>query len=582
RALQRPKTRIYFREGRHFVGDNRNYGISQARGKYICCLDADDLIRPTYLEKAVFLLEAQGYDVVSTSIQCFGDSAVYYGMWRFPTLADMVRGNHVSTCAVFRKDLWKKAGGFQDTGIGRDYVYEDWRLWIRFSALGARIANIVEESLFRYRVHSESSLSKQDETVPPLARQHEAVVTFNDDVLTDEAFRLSEDRKRQRIQVLGPLVNLLSRQTPDAGAPTVLIALPFLFVGGAERLLSEMSLHLRTRGYRIVIVTTVPVDPKFGDSTEWFERATAEIFHLPRFLEPEWWREFIFYLIETKDVSLLWLAGSVVVYDLLPEIKAEWPGLKVTDLLFNTVGHTASNRKHRELIDVTLVENREVHDWLLKAGENPEKVLLIPSGVDLERYRPGPKPGRLLEELGIDPSSFIVGFSGRMSEEKSPESFLEIADRCRDDSRFVFLMTGAGPLADSVRQRIDGMGLGDRLRFLGKVEDVRQVLALYDVLVLPSRLDGRPVVVLESLAMGVPVVASRVGGVPELVREGETGFLCESGDVSGFADRVRWLAAHPQEHRRMKAAARAFAEAELDGRRMLQRYEEAIRGVLIS
>ncbi len=85
---------------------------------------------------------------------------------------------------------------------------------------------------------------------------------------------------------------------------------------------------------------------------------------------------------------------------------------------------------------------------------------------------------------------------------------------------------------------------------------------------------------LESLALGVPVIASRVGALPELVQEGVTGFLCEPGDTGAFAERIRWLAAHPDEHRKMKAAARAFAEAELDTRQMFERYEEAVCEVL--
>lgn len=579
RALRRAKTRVWFRQGRHLVGDNRNYGIARARGKYVCCLDADDLLRPTYLEKAVFLLEGQGYDVISTSIESFGEDTRVYRVERYPTLADMVQGNHVPTCAVFRKELWERAGGFQDAGIGAEHIYEDWRLWVRFAALGARIANIVEEPLFRYRVHSQNSLSR-DARVPPIERQREAILAFNRDVIDEEAFHRSEERRRQRVRLVDPLHNLRPRHPPDDDSPTILLAMPFLILGGAESLLGAVAGALRSRGYRLVVVTTLAVDPAFGDTTPWFEAATAEIYHLPRFLEAERWRDFVSYLFETREVSLLWIVGSAFFYDLLPELKAERPDLRVIDLLFNTAGHTSNNRRHSALIDLTLVENLEVYEWLRRAGESEARLGLIPSGVDLERYRPAARPAGALAELGIAPEAFVVGFSGRLSEEKSPEDFLRLAELCRDEPGLAFLMTGAGPLEAAVRRRIDELGMGARLQFLGQVEDVRRILGLYDVLVLPSVLDGRPVVVLESLAMGVPVVASHVGALPDLVREGETGFLCAPGDAAAFAERVRWLAAHPDNHRRMRAAARAFAEAELDAGRMFDRYEEAIRRVL--
>jgi O-antigen biosynthesis protein len=580
RSLNRPQTQVFFREGRHFVGDNRNFGISRARGKYVCCLDADDLIRPTYLEKALFLLETQNYDLVSTTIRSFGDESEIYHLERFPGLADMLVANQVSTCAVFRKDLWEQAGGFQDTGIGGNYFYEDWRLWLRFSALGARFANIVDESLFLYRIHSSQSLSNQNQGVPTMDRQREAVREFNQDVISDEALSRSEENRRIKIRMEDGFVNLKSGWTAVTGEITILIAMPFFIVGGAERLLSEIVAHLGSRGFRIVLVTTEFVYPIYGDATAWFERTTAEIYQLPRFLEPNRWQDFIIYLLETRNVSLLWIVGSRVLYELLPRIEAGYPELKVIDLLFNTIGHTANNRKYAGHFNRVLVENREVLEWLIAAGESPEKIVQIPSGVDLDAFHPQPKPTRILAELGVEHSAFIAGYSGRLAEEKDPEAFLEIARRCRSQSWLVFLMTGAGPLTDRVRRRIERLALGKSLRFLGQVENVSDYMSAYDVLVLPSRFDGRPIAVLESLALGVPVIASRVGALPDLIQEGVTGFLCEPGDAGAFAERIRWLAGHPEEHRRMKAAARAFAEAELDARRMFARYEEAIRDVI--
>src|SRR5690242_1141634 len=101
------------------------------------------------------------------------------------------------------------------------------------------------------------------------------------------------------------------------------------------------------------------------------------------------------------------------------------------------------------------------------------------------------------------------------------------------------------------RERIDALAVGDRLRYLGQVPCVTETMATYDALVLPSRFDGRPLAALESLALGVPVIASRVGALPDVIEDGVTGFLCDPGDVSAFAERIRWLAAHRAEHARM-------------------------------
>ena len=267
---------------------------------------------PTYLEKAVFVLETQGYDVVSTSIHAFGNDNNIYGVDRFPALAELLQGNHVPGCAVYRRDLWELSGGYRDTGLGRDYIYEDWRMWVRLAALGARFANLVGEPLFRYRVHSPTSLSNQCGTTPPIEVHREAVRTLNGDLIDEAALRRSAQARSTEFTILDPLVNLTSRRQQARPAPTILLAFPFLIAGGAERLLSQIATHLHASGYRVVIVTTLATPSEFGDATSLFATATSEIYHLPRFLDASSWRDFLHYLIESRDVALCgtWAASS--------------------------------------------------------------------------------------------------------------------------------------------------------------------------------------------------------------------------------------------------------------------------------
>ena len=147
------------------------------------------------------------------------------------------------------------------------------------------------------------------------------------------------------------------------------------------------------------------------------------------------------------------------------------------------------------------------------------------------------------------------------------------------DKRFQFLMTGAGPLESAVRRRAAELP-EDSFRFLGVVDDIGAHLASLDVLVLPSILDGRPVVVLEALASGVPVIASRVGGLPALVHNGETGFLVDPGDTNAIADHLRHLASDTNELERLRRSSRAFAERHLDSRDMNANYDLALRRLM--
>lgn len=563
-----PRTRVLVRrDGRHMVGDNRNFGISQAQSRYICCLDADDLLQPIYLEVALYLLERWGYDVVSTATQCFGLTEERFGLLPKPVLEDMLLANNVTTVAVYRRDLWVRAGGYHDVGLGSDYVYEDWKLWARFAAFGARIVNIVGEPLFRYRVHSVASLSRQSGSVNDMSRHRDAVHADVAEIVTPES--LAESRRRADIEVLveGGVRNLLPSE-PDP-RPTVLLAMPFLCVGGAERLLSAVTGHLARTGFRVVITTDVYTDAEFGDATDWFADATVEVYHLHRLLEPHQWGDFVHYLVEAKSVDIVLIAGSAHTYSLLPALTARYPHLAVADLLFNTVGHVENNRRHAERIDLHLCEQAEVEEWLLTQGQPRETVVRVPSGIDTEQYRPVERAPR---------SGLRVGYSGRLSEEKDPLGFLDIAAATRDD-RISFVMTGAGPLEKQVHRRLRSRN-PPPVQFLGVVPDVHSHLADLDVLVVPSRLDGRPMVVLEALALGVPVLVSRVGGLPELIEDGVNGMVCAPGDTDAFAARLRQLADDADLLRHLKRGARTSAEQRLDATTMYTAYEKVLRDLV--
>ncbi len=562
-----PEVSVLFREGRHLVGDNRNYGIERAKGRYVCCLDADDVIDPIYLEMATYLLERHGYDVVSTATKTFGLREETFGLVPRPDLADMMLANNLSTVAVFRRDLWDRCGGFHDVGLGADYVYEDWKLWVRMAAHGARMINIVGQRLFLYRIHGATSLSNQS-TIVDMSEHRRAILHYNGDVVSDEALESSRRRRDEVHVVADGFVNLRQQASVEQAPVTVLLALPFLIVGGADRILSQIAVHLAGRNVRVVVVTSVHVDDAFGDTTDWFTPATREIYQLPRLLDPSRWTDFLDYLITCKHVDVLWLAGSAFVYGQLPRLRAEHPRLRIVDQLWNTVGHTADNRRYALCIDMTVVESDEVGDWLLRHGESADRVARIESGVDVRKIAP-----RSDSHTGLR-----VGFSGRFSSEKDPLGFLDIAAMTRSRKDIRYVMTGAGPLLDTVRDRILALGLSGTVELLGVVEDVAAHLAGLDLLLLPSRLDGRPVVVLEALAAGVPVVASGVGGLPALLQQDVTGALCRPGHPEDFATHVLRLADDRALLRRMSAAARSYAVENLDVSTMCRAYERVVLG----
>ncbi|MBA4010691.1 MAG: hypothetical protein C0481_02380 [Phenylobacterium sp.] len=574
--LDFPRTRLLFQGAATRVGANRNLGIENARGKYIICLDADDRLRPTYVEKAVFLAETYGIDVVSSAMQFFGDRSDRIDILEAPDLDALIHGNHVLTCALFRKSFWEAAGGVRDFSKG-GHVHEDWAFWMRLAAHGARFLNMPRDPLLLYRSHG-VSLSTGDD-VHPMDQQAKLVREMNADVLTPAAF----DRSRrlavqERRSVPAPRPD--AYQAPSLEGPVVLIALPWLVLGGAERLLSAIVKHLSSCGWRVILLTSIDTSPDQGDTTAWFEEHTAEIYKLPLFLRRDRWDAFLDHLIQSRGVDILWVVGSAFAYDRLVSVRNSYPNLRVIDLLFNTVGHTQNNRLRKDLIDLTIVENNEVQDWLLTHGEAQARIKVIESGVDLSRLSPRSRDPEVSRGLHLRPNEIVVGFSGRWSEEKNPLGFIEIARRTDPRLPIRFVMTGTGPQHHLVEQAIaEARFAPGRFTVVGDVPDVAPWLSSYDLLVLPSRLDGRPVVVMEALAFGVPVLASRVGALPELIEEGVNGWLCGPMETDQFARLIDAFARNPGRARH-RTAARAFAERKLDQNRMLANYMAALQGDL--
>ena len=581
RCFQKPKTKVYLREGRHLVGDNRNFGIRRARGKYICCLDADDKLRPTYLEKALFLLETYSYDLVSTSVQCFGASNFHYEVAAKPSLDQITKNNQVSTVAVFSKNLWNKTGGYHDWGIGKEYVSEDWDLWVRMMALGARVSNI-PEALMLYRKHNSETLSTHAEA-PSYEAQMIQICRFNEKHLSRRNHSLSDKRNSAIVEIDNPFTNFVKPRGNERRKPAVLFALPFVITGGADTVLLGVTEYLAANGFDLSVITTIPTDASVGDNTPRYEAITKQIYHLPKFLQDhEHWKDFLFYLIASRKMDLLFLAGSAFTYDLLPEIKEKFPYIKVVDQLFNEFGHIENNRKYSQHIDVHIVANEIIKKVLIERfGEDPNRIRVVVHGVDVKnRFNPENSDVKSLADPILLQNKFVVSFIGRFSEEKCPDTFVEIARLLRNDENLHFVMIGNGPEYQRIKKNIAELSLEDKIYAPGFVPDMRPYVKMSGVIVIPSKIEGIPIILMESLALGVPVIASNIGGIPSIIRDGFNGFVCEPSDVESFVRNIRHIAADERLRNTLRANARQSALQHLNVEDTNRAYHDLLLGLI--
>jgi glycosyltransferase involved in cell wall biosynthesis len=202
----------------------------------------------------------------------------------------------------------------------------------------------------------------------------------------------------------------------------------------------------------------------------------------------------------------------------------------------------------------------QVKDDLVRLGvAPPEKFAVIRLGIDLaHRVVNGPEGMELRRQFGIPDDRFVVGWIGRMTQIKRiPDvllTFRRLLDRGVDAT---LCLVGDGPDREDAEARARELGIARRTLFLGYQRDVAPYYSLFDAFLLTSANEGTPVVAIESLAAERPVVSTRVGGVPDVVDDGEDGFLAEVGDADGLAERLERLARDADLRRRFGQTGRA-------------------------
>lgn len=180
---------------------------------------------------------------------------------------------------------------------------------------------------------------------------------------------------------------------------------------------------------------------------------------------------------------------------------------------------------------------------------------VVPPGLELERFDASRTDPARKAQLRAG-ATHVIGTVARLTEQKNPELLLDALAAVRAALPGVRLVVaGDGPLRPALEQRAEELGIADRVAFLGHAEDVVSVYAALDVFVLPSRHEGFGVAFLEAMAMGVPVVGTRVVGSVDAVRDGDTGLLVPSGDRDALADAILRLLTDEGLARRLVAHA---------------------------
>lgn len=207
-------------------------------------------------------------------------------------------------------------------------------------------------------------------------------------------------------------------------------------------------------------------------------------------------------------------------------------------------------------------------------SRTPVKVVL--NGVDTERFMPtlNGSPGVRMT-VGIPIDAPVIGTVAVFRTQKRLDDWLSAARLLRDTHPDVhFLLIGDGPLRDELMQRARALNLADVVHFTGLQEDVRPFLSIMDVFMISSLFEGLPLALLEAMSMRCGVVATSVGGIPEVIRHGESGFLVEPRQPHALAEFASRLIANQEMAHQMGKRARQTIESGFSLRRMTEQLEE--------
>jgi len=332
-------------------------------------------------------------------------------------------------------------------------------------------------------------------------------------------------------------------------------------VGGMERWVERLVGQLPRDRFRVSLLC--PYEGRFSAT---LRALGAEVFCVPMPEDPCWSAvQVVQALVRSSGVDLL--------HAHLPNAHA-LAGLvsRLTDVPLLSTIHG------RQLTLLDLEVHRAVHSHLsvvcrhsyyhaLGLGVDMRRLSCEPNGVDTHGFHPGPRPAQgLRARLGLAQEAPLVGFVGRLSPEKGPEQFLRAVSLLQEGlpeaTRFV--MVGEGPMQAALEAEQARLGLGQRVLLTGHWDDMPGLYRELDLLVSTSHSEAMPLALMEGMASGLPVLATRVGGIPEIVQHGLSGWLVAARDIEDIAGRVRQMLAQPGLRQRMGAAARQDMVERLD------------------
>jgi glycosyltransferase involved in cell wall biosynthesis len=334
-------------------------------------------------------------------------------------------------------------------------------------------------------------------------------------------------------------------------------------LGGAEEYFLRLIKSLRAAGHKVIVVTKRDTPLRYE-----IEKCDVELhaWHTHGKIDPVTLSR-LCRLIRRKRVDVI--NTHLTTASLLGAMAGRMTGVPVIAHV-----HAADSKTFFQFAHYLVAVAKGVEQHLTDQGVPAAKIHLLYYGVDLERYAHPLPVAEAKARLGLPAETRTIGIVGSLIDRKGHRFLLQALKQIEPQTGPVHaIFAGEGMLEENLREMAASFGMSERVHFLGFRRDVIEVVSALDVFALPSLKEGLSIAVMEAMALRRPVIATAIAGMPEVVRDGETGLLIPPGDVDALAQALLRLLNDPSFAERLANDGRHFLEQHFDQRDCLAEVE---------